>query len=197
MDARAHLTTRAFRGRRSRVVLTPRCWRQVGEKCLADDGDNKPRSPGRARYRLLKPLPAGMPGEPGATVVTMLVCFLSFARETAVHRAPGIPHALSYVGRTNSCTTRANHAARSRRCGCGLSDVVMDDQESWWTVSPVIARRETTKQSSFLSQAKMDWFAALAMTAGKTAAAFRRHGREARSSLRATSRPSTFLPFHQ
>jgi hypothetical protein len=28
--------------RRSRVVLTPRCWRQVGSKYAAGDGDNKP-----------------------------------------------------------------------------------------------------------------------------------------------------------
>src|SRR5687768_4523400 len=32
----------AVRVRRSRVVLTPRCWRQVGSKCAAGDGDNKP-----------------------------------------------------------------------------------------------------------------------------------------------------------
>src|SRR5579863_2089905 len=45
-------------GRRSRVVLTPRRWRQVGDDALhrADDGGKKARSPGRARYKLLKPL---------------------------------------------------------------------------------------------------------------------------------------------
>jgi hypothetical protein len=47
------------------VVLTLRRWRQVGEKCLAGDGDNKARSPGRARRKPLKPLRAGMPGESG------------------------------------------------------------------------------------------------------------------------------------
>src|SRR5436309_11394563 len=35
------------------------------ERCLAYDGDNQARSPGRARYRLLKPLRAGMPGVSG------------------------------------------------------------------------------------------------------------------------------------
>jgi hypothetical protein len=43
------------RGRRSRVVLTPRRWRQVLEKAsckfLGDDGGNKARSPGRARNK--------------------------------------------------------------------------------------------------------------------------------------------------
>jgi hypothetical protein len=40
-------------GRRSRVVLTPRRWRQVGDDAShnADDGGKKARSPGRARYK--------------------------------------------------------------------------------------------------------------------------------------------------
>src|SRR5262245_3478331 len=37
--------------RRSRVVLTPRCWRQACGKCPAGDGDNKPAPPGRARSK--------------------------------------------------------------------------------------------------------------------------------------------------
>jgi hypothetical protein len=49
----------------------------------AGDGDKKARSPGRARRKPLKPLARGMPGEPGVTVVTTLVCFLFFAREAA------------------------------------------------------------------------------------------------------------------
>jgi hypothetical protein len=43
-------------GRRSRVVLTPRRWRQVGESDFTGDGGNKARSPGRARRNPLKPL---------------------------------------------------------------------------------------------------------------------------------------------
>src|SRR5712671_2660249 len=35
----------------------------------ADDGGKRARSPGRARRKPLKPLRAGMPGDPGATVV--------------------------------------------------------------------------------------------------------------------------------
>ena len=61
---------RLARGRRSRVVLTPRRRRQVGERNFTDDGDKKARSPGRVRRKPLKPLCAGMPGDPGATVVT-------------------------------------------------------------------------------------------------------------------------------
>jgi hypothetical protein len=37
---------------------------------FAGDGDNKARSPGRVRRKPLKPLRAGMPDDPGATVVT-------------------------------------------------------------------------------------------------------------------------------
>src|SRR6202011_5714549 len=45
-------------GRRSRVVLTPRRWRQVGDDAShhAGDGGKKARSPGRARRKPLKPL---------------------------------------------------------------------------------------------------------------------------------------------
>jgi hypothetical protein len=42
-------------GRRSRMVLTPRRWCQVGESNFADDGGKKARSPGRVRRKPLKP----------------------------------------------------------------------------------------------------------------------------------------------
>jgi hypothetical protein len=68
----AALLTRALTcGRRSRVVLTPRRWRQVlSEAIRKSDGGKKARSPGRARSKPLTPSRAGMPGDPGATVVT-------------------------------------------------------------------------------------------------------------------------------
>src|ERR1039458_4813977 len=51
---------------------------------FAGDGGKRARSPGRARRKPLKPLRAGMPGDLGGPVVTMLVCFVSsFAREAA------------------------------------------------------------------------------------------------------------------
>src|ERR1700722_8557439 len=73
----AHLTRALPYGRRSRVVLTPRRWRQVGDDAShhADDGGKKARSPGRAREKLLKPSRAGMRGDPGATVVTNACVF--------------------------------------------------------------------------------------------------------------------------
>jgi hypothetical protein len=66
----ARLTRALTCGWRSRVVLTPRRWRQVGESNFTNDGGKQARSPRRARRKPLKPLRAGMPGDPGATVVT-------------------------------------------------------------------------------------------------------------------------------
>src|SRR6267142_4938858 len=67
--------------RRSRVVLTPRRWRQVLRRLvrLNRAGQNlqsagrrwqKSPIPGRARRKPLKPLRAGMPGDSGVLVVT-------------------------------------------------------------------------------------------------------------------------------
>ncbi len=42
---------RAACGRRSRVVLTPRRWRQVGERNFTGEGGKQARSPGRARRK--------------------------------------------------------------------------------------------------------------------------------------------------
>ena len=89
---RAALLTRALIcGRRSRVVLTPRRWRQVGGSDSAGDGGKKARSPGRARNKLLKPSRAGMPGDPGATVVTNACAYYTSRTRLRVQRAPGIP----------------------------------------------------------------------------------------------------------
>jgi hypothetical protein len=77
-------------GRRSRVVLTPRRWRQVGGRDSADDGGNKARSPGRARRKPLKPLR----GECRATRRDrgdLLACFLLLHARLRARRAPGIP----------------------------------------------------------------------------------------------------------
>src|SRR6266702_3428313 len=66
--------------RRSRVVLTPRRWRQIcGVKSAQpgldktyplSDGGKRARSPGRARRKPLKPLRAGTSGDSGVLVVT-------------------------------------------------------------------------------------------------------------------------------
>src|SRR6266446_5892384 len=64
-----------------------------------------------------KTIARGMPGCSGVTVVTMLVCFLHFAREAA--GASRARHSLRPPfpkGGTFKSKTRAKRAARSRSC---------------------------------------------------------------------------------
>jgi hypothetical protein len=78
-----HADERCCCVRRSRVVLTPRCWRQVcgvasaqpglDKTISASDGGKQARSPGRARNKPLKPLRAGMPGDSGVLVVARVL----------------------------------------------------------------------------------------------------------------------------
>ena len=87
----ARLTSVPTCGRRSRVVLTPRRWRQVGERNFTGDGGKQARSPRRARNKLLKPSRAGMPGDPGELVVTNACAYYTSRTRLRVQRAPGIP----------------------------------------------------------------------------------------------------------
>jgi hypothetical protein len=106
----------AGRGRRSRVVLTPRCWCQVGDDAShhTDDGGKKARSPRRARNKPLKPLRAGMPGDPGGPVVATLVCHQHFAHEAA--GAAGTRHSPRPQSGVSFGKTRVLHAAGSQNC---------------------------------------------------------------------------------
>jgi hypothetical protein len=125
----ARLTSALSCGRRSRVVLTPRRWRQVGGRDSAGDGGKKARSPRRARNKLLKPSRAGMPGDPGELVVTNARVLTTFAH--AATGATGTRHsplpsqgsARSPLGvaprplwAKHTGTTRATRAAGTRRC---------------------------------------------------------------------------------
>jgi hypothetical protein len=110
----ALLTSAHPRGRRSRVVLTPRRRRQVGESDFTGDGGNKARSPRRARRKPLKPLRAGMPGVPVYLWRLTRMLSLLHAR-LRVQRAPGIPRALISDGAKRSGIIRAYRAAGSRR----------------------------------------------------------------------------------
>jgi hypothetical protein len=69
VDAACQKTNDIARGRRSRVVLTPRRWRQVGERDFTGDGGKQARSPGRARNKPVNHR-AGKAGWPGGPVVT-------------------------------------------------------------------------------------------------------------------------------
>src|SRR5882724_425092 len=85
--------------RRSRVVLTPRRWRQVRGVKSAQPGLDKTyplttvaKEPGHrgARRKPLKPLRAGMPGDSGVLVVTRVRSTTTSAHEAA--GATGIRH---------------------------------------------------------------------------------------------------------
>ena len=135
---RAALLTRAPPcGRRSRVVLTPRRWRQVLEKqasCkfLGGDGGKQARSPGRARNKPLKPLRAGMPGDPGATVVTNSCVYYFYTRGCGCNGHPAFP--TPFVGRIDDAQ---------------LGRMARRDAKLY---VHVIARSEATKQSILTSR---------------------------------------------
>src|SRR5205823_14252223 len=71
---------------------------------------------GKSTKETVKTIARGMPGYPGVTVVSILVCFFILHARLRAHRAPGIPCALfQFEGETFEVRTRAP-AARSRRC---------------------------------------------------------------------------------
>jgi hypothetical protein len=129
-------------GRRSRVVLTPRRWRQVGGGDVgpngpdtpqsAGDGGKKARSPGRARYKPLKPLRRKRRMNPAKPVVTMLVCSTHFAHEAAgaagtrrfLH--PLVGGYTSQLGRTAS----RDRGGVSRR-HCERSEAIHSRKKEW------------------------------------------------------------------
>src|ERR1700676_2862498 len=81
---RAALLTRALAcGRRSRVVLTPRRWRQVSREFPRGDGGKKARSPGRARNKPLKPLRRECRIASAEPVCSCAFVLCTFAHETA------------------------------------------------------------------------------------------------------------------
>jgi hypothetical protein len=109
---------RRWRVRRSRVVLTPRRWRQVRERptLLAGDGDKKARSPGRARNKPSNHC-AGKAGLPPLNLYARVRFFdVQPAHETAgAARTRSSLRPLSF-GAKAICKTRAPCAARMRRC---------------------------------------------------------------------------------
>src|SRR3954452_25590591 len=124
----APLTNGAERGRRSRVVLTPRRWRQVLRSDAQGDGDNKARSPGRSRRKPLKPPRAGMPGCSGEPMVTTSCALYPILHaRLRVHQTPGIPHAL--LGRKLTCTTRAHSRRENENAYDLLPDIRATSRE--------------------------------------------------------------------
>jgi len=124
-------TNDVVRIRRSRVVLTPRRWRQVGGNALqracddashhtgddashrTGDGGKKARSPRRARSRPLKPLRREGRTDPPTPVVTS-VCFHFLHTDRGCSGHPAFP-APSMFRRAMSITR-----ARSAPRGCAF-----------------------------------------------------------------------------
>ena len=80
----AVLLTRARTcGRRSRVVLTPRRWRQVSRRYLRGDGGKKARLTGESTKETVKTIARGMPGCSGVLVVTNSCTLFFIVREAA------------------------------------------------------------------------------------------------------------------
>jgi len=120
-------------GRQSRVVLTPRRWRQVRGNFPANDGGKKARSPGRARNKPLKPLRAGMPGDPGGPVATTLVCYLHHCtRGCGCSGHPAFPTPSVFLGEGSM-----HDSGASRR----------EIAESYFKLERPHARNEAMKQS--------------------------------------------------
>src|SRR5437762_8338086 len=82
MDARAATDVCGLSVRQSRVVLTPRCWCQVGGKCPADDGGKRAVHRGeRAISR--KAIAQGRPECSRCPVCSCAFLFAQIALETA------------------------------------------------------------------------------------------------------------------
>ena len=118
MDAVALRTIGAFRGRRSRVVLTPRRWRQARDDAMhhTGDGDNKARSPGRVRRKPLKPSRAGMPGDPGELVVTNARAYYSTRAAAGATGTRHSPRPLFSEGGTSEQNSGASRGEKAEAC---------------------------------------------------------------------------------
>src|SRR5437773_8857250 len=82
MDARAATDVCGSSVRRSRVVLTPRCWRQAGGKCPAGDGGKRAVRRGELEVSR-KAIAQGRPECSRCPVCSCAFLFAQIARETA------------------------------------------------------------------------------------------------------------------
>src|SRR5205823_10491006 len=82
MDARAATDVCGLSVRRSRVVLTPRCWRQVGGRYPAGDGGKRAVHRGELEVSR-KAIAQGRPECSRCPVCSCALLFAQIARETA------------------------------------------------------------------------------------------------------------------
>src|SRR5256714_4284143 len=106
--------TRPAGGRRSRVVLTPRCWRQVCEKKRRRRCQTSLVT-GESTKETVKPLLGECRVISGVTVVTTLVCFVLFrTRGFGRIGRPAFPAPSDLRGREIQVKLARKAAARSR-----------------------------------------------------------------------------------
>jgi len=113
VDANGALDVRAKRGRQSRVVLTPRCWRQVlGKQSFS--GAKVANKPGRLGERGIsrKTIAQGRPDASAEPVCSCAFFSTHFAHETAgAARTRSSLRPLIFRGRNVESKTRAQCAA--------------------------------------------------------------------------------------
>src|SRR5438445_11810913 len=144
MDARAATDVCGSSVRRSRVVLTPRCWRQAGGRYPAGDGGKRAVHRGeRAISR--KAIAQGRPECSRCPVCSCAFLFAQIARETA-----------------GAASTRSSLRPLISRRAKGDANLGRITPRECETVSTVIASE--AKQSMSRHKERMDCFAALAMT---------------------------------
>jgi hypothetical protein len=97
MDAAMSNDERHCGGRRSRVVLMPRRWHQVGGESCKRRWQESPVT-GEITKETVKTIARGVPECFGVPVVTTLVRFFTLRARLRVQRAPGIPCALFFRG---------------------------------------------------------------------------------------------------
>jgi hypothetical protein len=139
---RAALLTRARAcGRQSRVVLTPRRWRQVRGGIRETTETKEPELRGEHEISR-KPLRAGMPGDFRWTCGDYArVLFTFCTRGCGCIGRPAFPTPSS--GRMSSCMTRTQRAAGSRSC--------------------VIARSESDEAIQLSFSLRQSWIASLTL----------------------------------
>jgi hypothetical protein len=166
VDAKAATDERGWCVRRSRVVLTPRCWRQVGGSSPADDGGK--RAVHRGEHVISrKTIAQGMSDVLRCPVCSCAHFPCTLRMRPRVQRASGIPCALFLFERAGiTCKPRALCAARSRlhiqlsSSATGSAEWPPDDRLVWSCTINVIASE--AKQSIAPRKERMDCFVARA-----------------------------------
>jgi len=116
VDAGALCDELRSRGRRSRVVLTPRRWRQVPGKQFS--GVTVARTPDHREEHEVsrKTIARGNVGSPPLPCMLVCVFCASCTRDRGCSAHPAFPAPSIFGGSDDFKKTRANRAARPRRC---------------------------------------------------------------------------------